>query len=74
MAQPASKVAVEFDGPTHYLAGAVDSSRALDGTSKFKERLLRNLGWKLVRVPYYEWDALRSSAGREAYLRGKIKT
>ncbi|KAJ1463485.1 hypothetical protein M885DRAFT_503820 [Pelagophyceae sp. CCMP2097] len=76
MAHPASKFAVEFDGPTHYLAGASGdvSTRALDGKSKSKEQLLRGLGWKLVRVPYFEWMKLRSSAEREAYLRGKIKT
>jgi hypothetical protein len=75
MAEPASKFAVEFDGPTHFLAGASDGSRrVLDGKSKSKERLLRRLGWKLVRVPYYERMTLRSSADREAYLRGKIKT
>eukprot|EP00628_Pelagophyceae_sp_CCMP2097_P028393 CAMPEP_0184201590 /NCGR_PEP_ID=MMETSP0976-20121227/8116_1 /TAXON_ID=483370 /ORGANISM="non described non described, Strain CCMP2097" /LENGTH=733 /DNA_ID=CAMNT_0026506115 /DNA_START=65 /DNA_END=2263 /DNA_ORIENTATION=+ len=52
MARPASKVAVEFDGPTHYLAGASDGSRrVLDGKSKAKERLLRRLGWDLIRVP-----------------------
>jgi very-short-patch-repair endonuclease len=71
MAQPASKVAVEFDGPKHYLAGA-SSRRVLDGKSKAKERLLRRLGWDVVRVPYFEWDALRSSADREKYLRTKM--
>ncbi|KAJ1463556.1 RAP domain-containing protein [Pelagophyceae sp. CCMP2097] len=76
MAQPASKFAVEFDGPTHYLVGASGdvSIRALDGKSKSKQRLLRKLGWHVVHVPYFEWMKLRSSAERDAYLRGKIKT
>jgi hypothetical protein len=75
MAQPASKVAVEFDGPTHYLVGSSDGRRrVLDGTSKFKEKLLHRLGWKFIRVPYFEWDVLRSSAEREAYLRDKINS
>ncbi|KAJ1457742.1 hypothetical protein M885DRAFT_615163 [Pelagophyceae sp. CCMP2097] len=76
MAQPAAKVAVEFDGPTHYLAGSSRgvSTAVLSGASKFKERLLRGLGWQLVRVPYFEWDALHSSALREAYLRSKTNS
>jgi hypothetical protein len=74
MAQPASKVAVEFDGPKHYLVGASDdvSTRAFDGTTKSKERLLRRLGWTVVRVPYFAWSRLRSSADREAYLRNRM--
>jgi hypothetical protein len=73
MADPSLKVAVEFDGPTHYLVGSSDGRRrGLNGTSKFKERLLRSLGWQLFRVPYFEWYALQSSALREAYLRDGI--
>jgi hypothetical protein len=70
MAQPASRVAVEFDGPTHYLAGA---STVLDGASKAKARLLRRLGWTLIRVPHFEWDKLPSSDRREDYLRRKLR-
>jgi very-short-patch-repair endonuclease len=71
MAQPLTKVAVEFDGLTHYLAGA-SSRGVLDGKSKAKERLLRSLGWDVVRVSYFEWYALGSSADRDKYLRDKI--
>jgi hypothetical protein len=55
----------------HYLA-CTSSRRVLDGKSKAKERLLRSLGWNVIRVPYFQWDALRSSADRDKYLRTKM--
>jgi len=68
LAQPASNVAVELDDETCYLAGG-----ALDGTAKFREKLLRCLGWRLVRVPHEEWDALTSADKREAFLRAGLE-
>ena len=39
-----------------------------------RRRHLRKLGYKLVVVNYWEWDALRDSnaAGRRAFLRRKL--
>jgi len=76
MAQPESKLAVEFDGPTHYVLSRVDnveSRTKLDGKSKAEERLLRKFGWRLIRIPFFEWDEVhRCDADREAYLHGKL--
>ncbi|KAJ1448642.1 hypothetical protein M885DRAFT_538452 [Pelagophyceae sp. CCMP2097] len=86
MTQPLTKLAVEFDGPQHYFfadaddahsaletPGAVAQRRVLDGPSKFKERLLNNRGWRLARVPFYDWAALETAGDREAYLRRKLE-
>mmetsp|Transcript_7086 Transcript_7086/g.24902 ORF Transcript_7086/g.24902 Transcript_7086/m.24902 type:complete len:294 (-) Transcript_7086:58-939(-) len=70
MAQPLTKVAVEFDGPAHYLIGLDGAAtRSLNGKSVFKDRVLARLRWKLVRVPYFDWVALRTDAARDDYLR-----
>jgi hypothetical protein len=52
-----SKVIVEVDGPSHYLRGA-GQERMMDGSTQCKARILRQLGWTVVRVPYFDWDAL----------------
>jgi hypothetical protein len=56
------KVAVEFDGPNHFTRQETpavgikpDPPRAL-GHTVLKYRLLKQQGWTVVRVPYYEFD------------------
>ena len=67
MAQPSTKTAVEFDGPTHYL-----KSGRPNGATAFKTRLLEALGWRVIHIPYYEWDELRTRNDKKAYLRQKL--
>ena len=70
MAQPSTKTAVEFDGPTHYLKGP--DGPTLDGRTHFKRRLLARLGWTCAAIPYFEWDPLLASGATEPYLRGVL--
>jgi hypothetical protein len=56
------KVAVEFDGPNHFTRQETtavgikpDPPRTL-GHTVLKYRLLKQQGWTVVRVPYYEFD------------------
>ena len=67
MAQPSTKTAVEFDGPTHYLR-----SGRPNGATTFKSRLLEMRGWRVVHIPYFEWDELRTRNDKKAYLRRKL--
>ena len=57
------EVAVEVDGPTHFLG------RTPTGTTALKRRQLRAAGWALLPVPYWEWNALDSKAAKQEYLR-----
>jgi hypothetical protein len=60
--------AVEVDGPSHFLR-----DHSAKGNTLLKHRHLRLLGYRLVSVPYWEWDALRRSGSeRESYLRRKL--
>jgi hypothetical protein len=80
MARASDKVAVEFDGPSHYVTivtGGATSGRAAaagkeelreNGSTAFKARVLRAAGWRLVSIPYLVWDALRSKQDRVKYL------
>ena len=63
--------AVEFDGPSHFLASP-SPSRAPTGATLLKRRLLQLLGHALVSVPYWEWAACRGAGEREQYLRSKL--
>ena len=61
-------LAVEFDGPLHFLA-----SRAPTGATLLKRRHLQLLGHALVSVPYWEWDACKGAGEREQYLWRKLR-
>jgi len=60
--------AVEFDGPSHFLA-----SGSPNGATLLKRRHLQQLGYTLVVVPYWEWGRVEGSEASEVqYLRGKL--
>eukprot|EP00964_Phaeocystis_antarctica_P155812 scaffold125150_cov64-Phaeocystis_antarctica.AAC.1 len=61
------EVAVEVDGPWHFLG------RTPTGTTALKRRQLRAAGWALLPVPYWEWNALDSKAAKQEYLRAALE-
>ena len=70
IAVPDRRIVVEVNGPSHYCR---DSRRVL-GNTLFKERLLGQLGWHVLVVPYYEWAELHSDQDRRAYLTEKLES
>ena len=68
--------AIEYDGPSHFLA-----CKAATGATLIKRRHLELLGYKLVSLPFWEWDPLscrgtETKAGiheRRKYLEAKLK-
>jgi hypothetical protein len=60
--------AVEFDGPSHFLA-----CKAPTGATLIKRRYLELLGYILVSVPYWEWDELSGMDERRKYLEDRLK-
>jgi len=81
------RVAVEFDGPTHfprYIGSATDGESPrlslgrrpppINGSTQLRNRLLRDVaGMTLVAVPGFEWARLRSSQAQVAYIRGRLR-
>ena len=64
------QVALEFDGPSHFLTGLHSAT----GATLLKHRQLHALGWRLVVVPYWEWDEVKDSkAKRHEYLLCRLK-
>ena len=58
-----ARVAVEADGPPHYLTS---HPRFADGATAVRDALLRRDGWAVVAVPYWEWDEMGGDAVAEA--------
>ena len=61
------RVAVEADGPSHYLA-----DRAPNGPTRLRRRLLEARGLRVVSVPYFEWGPLATDAAKNAYLADRL--
>ncbi|KAH8053983.1 ryanodine-sensitive calcium-release channel [Aureococcus anophagefferens] len=59
-----ARVAVEYDGPQHYLA-----DRTQTGRTRFKHRLVRALGWRLVVVSHYGWE---QASDKRAYVEDRL--
>ena len=61
------RIGVEVDGPWHFVGREPNSATLL------KRRQLRHLEWRLVSVPYSEWDEVRASSMRaEEYLASRL--
>ena len=66
------QVALEVDGPSHFLSGR--GIQSATGATLFKHRQLRALGWQLAVVPYWEWaNVVNSKTGRRVYLLQVLK-
>lgn len=67
---PEHCVAIEVDGPSHMARTEWD--RPLGHTS-LKLRHLQGLGWKVLSVPFYEWDELVGPHEKQSYLRERLQ-
>jgi hypothetical protein len=68
LAKDKRAVAVEVDGPSHFYV----NSHEYTAYSKMKKRILEKMGLVVVNVPYFEWNKLTNSDGRQKYLVKKI--
>jgi hypothetical protein len=63
------RLAIEADGPVHFLLPGWQET----GETLARNRALAARGYLVVSVPHWEWDALRGSRAREAYLQRKVE-
>jgi hypothetical protein len=63
MACKKGMVAIEFDGPRHFLKGTdfVELSSTENGTTKAKRRLLQRLGWTVINLDWKEYKKCNSN-------------
>jgi hypothetical protein len=72
MACPKQKIAIEFDGPSHYLkaVGTGDVTRVENGATKAKRRFLERVGWKVINLNYQDWfEASRTESKGRLWLK-----
>lgn len=72
---PALNIAIEVEGPNHFVSGEGNGRGLLTGASVLKRRHLRAWGVKLVCLAYYVLDdmALRQVEDRKRWLLGEIE-
>ena len=64
------QVAIEADGPTHFLL----SGREVTGDTLARNRALAARGYVVVSVPYWEWGEVKGGAVQQAaYLQRKVE-
>ena len=72
LADPETKRAIEVDGPFHYLKDVSSpGDYVVNGSTRFKSRLLRALGWQVTHVSFFEWDN-KSRAERRQLLKNHL--
>ena len=65
LAQPESKLAVEVDGPSHYLKDLSRGENVVNGATRFKTRLLRSFGWAVAHISFLDWNHKSESERRQ---------
>ena len=69
-----ARVAIEVDGPTHFLAHKDSTNRFIrNGSTKLRDRLLEARGWSVLSVPVVEWCGLATAKDRRSYLEDRLK-
>ena len=71
LANPETKSGIEVDGPSHYLKDVATGEDVVNGSTQFKSRLLRALGWQITRIPFFDWEN-KSGPERRQLLNGHL--
>jgi len=64
------QVAIEFDGPRHYLQAVGSGKLTLteNGATKAKRRYLEQIGWKVINIDYRDYELAKSASNEKQWL------
>ena len=62
--------AVEVDGPSHFIQHS--TKREPNGPTKFKRKALEKAGYRVVSVPFWEWNSCAGREERKRYIAGVL--
>ena len=62
-------LSLELDGPDHF---GSSSGRYLTVTTRLRRRHLRAAGWRIVAVPYWQWNDNKDKANLETWIRSLV--
>jgi len=71
---PRGKIAIEFDGPSHFLkaVGSGKLTSTENGATKAKRRYLEQLGWTVINIDYRDYIQAKQASNEERWLREKL--
>ena len=61
-------VALEFDGPSHFTRNTLEPL----GHTRLRDRLLSAMGWRVLSIPFFEWDRLHQPEHMDAYVKERL--
>ncbi len=62
------RIALELDGPSHFTTNTLEPL----GHTRLRDRLLSAMGWRVVSIPFCEWDRLQRTEERDAYVERRV--
>ena len=62
------RIAIEFDGPTHFATGTLEPR----GRTRLRDRLLSAMGWHVVPIPFFDWYRLHQPEQMDAYVKQRL--
>ena len=62
------RIALEFDGPSHFTSNTLEPL----GHTRLRARLLSAMGWRVVSIPFFEWDRLHDAEHKDAYVQRRL--
>jgi len=71
MACKKRKIAIEFDGPSHFMKDnkTGDITRMENGATKAKRRFLERNGWTVININYQDWMEVDKKSMKKKFLR-----
>jgi len=68
------KVAIEFDGPSHFLkpVGSGKLTSTQNGATKAKRRYLEQLGWTVINIDYRDHIQANHKSNEKEWLREQL--
>ena len=67
---PQMRLVIEADGPSHFTRNTGNVQPL--GHTVMKARHLQLLGWRVISVPWHEWDDVRGPVMKREYLLSRI--
>ncbi len=62
------RIAIEYDGPSHFSVNTLEPL----GHTRLRNRLLSAMGWRVVSIPFFEWDKLQRPEQMDSYVEHRV--
>jgi hypothetical protein len=69
MANTEQMIAIEFDGPQHFVTDVSTGELSENGSTTAKRWFLEQLGWKVINVRFTDWDNAGDKEEKKDFLR-----